>query len=56
MLSRSKTVDDAVMRHMVEKAKNLGFKLDGIIYVDQKDSTLPPAASPGAPAAPAPAQ
>jgi apolipoprotein D and lipocalin family protein len=57
MLSRSKTPDNAVMVHMVEKAKSLGFKLEKLIYVDQKDASLPPAAVPGSAApAPAPAQ
>jgi apolipoprotein D and lipocalin family protein len=42
MLSRSKTPDNAVMVHMVEKAKSLGFKLEKLIYVDQKEASLPP--------------
>lgn len=44
MLSRSKSPDNAVMQHLVEKAKSLNFKLDKLIYVDQKDTTLPPTA------------
>lgn len=42
MLSRNKTPDNAVMVHMVEKAKSLGFKLEKLIYVDQKEASLPP--------------
>jgi apolipoprotein D and lipocalin family protein len=55
MLSRSKTPDNAAMVHMVEKAKNLGFKLEKLIYVDQKDASLPPVPAPQS-AAPAPAR
>lgn len=54
MLSRSKSPDNAVMQHLVEKAKKLGFKLEKLIYVDQKDASLPPAPAPNS--APAPAR
>lgn len=53
MLSRSKTPDNAVMVHMVDKAKSLGFKLEKLIYVDQKEASLPPIP---ASTTPAPAQ
>lgn len=42
ILSRQKTIDPAIMQKLVQKAIGLGFKLDKIIYVDQKDSTVPP--------------
>ena len=41
ILSRGKTLDNEVMQRMVKKAIDLGFKLDKLIYVDQKDETVP---------------
>lgn len=37
ILSRQKTIDPNVMQNLVQKAKGLGFKLEKLIYVDQKD-------------------
>lgn len=45
ILSRTKTLDPAVMQQLVQKAKGWGFKLEKIIYVDQKDESLPSAAT-----------
>lgn len=42
ILSREKTLDPAVMQQLIEKAKKLGFRLDKIIYVDQKEGTAAP--------------
>jgi apolipoprotein D and lipocalin family protein len=52
ILSRQKTLDNAVMQRLVQKAIGLGFKLEKLIYVDQKDETVPPpdGAKPVAPA------
>jgi apolipoprotein D and lipocalin family protein len=50
ILSRDKTLDNEVMQRLIQKAKTLGFKLDKLIYVDQKDGTAPPEAAPVAPA------
>lgn len=44
ILSRQKTLDNAVMQRLVQKAISLGFKLERLVYVDQKDETVP---SPG---------
>ncbi|GAB6046514.1 outer membrane lipoprotein Blc [Methyloparacoccus murrellii] len=53
ILSRDKTLDNPTMQRLVQKAIGLGFKLEKLVYVDQKDETVP---APGAaPAAPAPA-
>ncbi len=41
ILSRDKTLDNAVMQRLIKKAIDLGFKLDKLIYVDQKDETVP---------------
>ena len=41
ILSREKTLDNDVMQRLVKKAIDLGFKLDKLIYVDQKDETVP---------------
>jgi apolipoprotein D and lipocalin family protein len=49
ILSRDKTLDNEVMQRLIQKAKTLGFKLDKLIYVDQKDGTAPPEAAPVAP-------
>jgi apolipoprotein D and lipocalin family protein len=46
ILSRSKNLDPLVMQRLIEKAKSLGFKLDKIIYVDHKESTIPPVPEP----------
>ncbi|MFM8444717.1 MAG: lipocalin family protein [Methylococcus sp.] len=52
ILSRQKTLDNAVMQRLVQKAISLGFKLERLVYVDQKDETAPPpeGAQPKAPA------
>ena len=50
ILSRDKTLDNEVMQRLIQKAKTLGFKLEKLIYVDQKDGTAPPEAAPAAPA------
>ena len=42
ILSRQKTLDNAVMQRLVQKAISLGFKLERLVYVDQKDETAPP--------------
>jgi apolipoprotein D and lipocalin family protein len=42
ILARDKTLDDAVMQRLIQKAKSLGFKLDKLITVDQKEGTAPP--------------
>ena len=42
ILSRDKTIDPNVMQQLIQKAKTLGFRLEGMVYVDQKDSTVPP--------------
>ena len=47
ILSREKTLDNEVMQRLIKKAVDLGFKLDKLIYVDQKDETVP--AEPGKP-------
>jgi apolipoprotein D and lipocalin family protein len=41
ILSREKTLDPEVMQRLVQKAKGLGFKLEKLVYVDQKDETRP---------------
>ncbi|MGZ8216678.1 lipocalin family protein [Methylomagnum sp.] len=46
ILSRDKTLDPAAMTHLIEKAKSLGFKLEKIIYVDQKEGTAAPQPAP----------
>ena len=55
ILSRDKTLDNEVMQRLIQKAKTLGFKLDKLIYVDQKDGTAPPEGEVVSPL-PAPAQ
>lgn len=55
ILARGKTLDDAVMQRLIQKAKTLGFKLDKLIYVDQKEGTAPPEGAAVNPP-PAPAQ
>jgi apolipoprotein D and lipocalin family protein len=39
ILSRQKTLDNVVMQELVRKAVGLGFKLERMIQVDQKDET-----------------
>jgi apolipoprotein D and lipocalin family protein len=46
ILSRTKDLDPMVMQRLVEKAKNLGFRLEKLILVDHKDSTIPAAPAP----------
>ena len=45
ILSREKTLDPTVMQELVQKAKGMGFRLEKMILVDQKDETLPPEAA-----------
>jgi apolipoprotein D and lipocalin family protein len=41
ILARERTLDNDVMQRLIQKAKTLGFKLDKMIYVDQKEGTAP---------------
>lgn len=41
ILARDKALDDAVMQNLIRKAVGLGFKLEKLIYVDQKPESLP---------------
>jgi len=43
ILSRQKTLDNHVMQDLVRKAVGMGFKLERMIQVDQKDETVPAA-------------
>jgi apolipoprotein D and lipocalin family protein len=49
ILSRTKTVDPALMQSLVLKAKTYGLRLETLIYVDQNDSTVPEPAPAGGP-------
>lgn len=42
ILARQPTLDNAVMQRLIQKAVALGFKLENLIYVDQKAGTVPP--------------
>lgn len=42
ILSRSKSLDPEVMQRLVQKAKGLGFRLEKLVYVDQKDESRAP--------------
>ncbi len=53
LLARTRTVDNTVMQRLIDKAKTLGFKLEKLVYVDQKEGTAPPDV---APVTPPPAQ
>lgn len=46
ILSRTKTLDPLVMQRLVQEAKGMGFRLEKLILVDQKDETLPSPAAP----------
>lgn len=46
ILARDKTLDNETMQRLIQKAKTLGFKLDKLIYVDQKDDTMPAETTP----------
>lgn len=46
ILSRNKTLDNKIMQDLVRKAVSMGFKLEKLIQVDQKDETVPQAAAP----------
>ena len=52
ILSRDRTLDNETMKRLVQKAIGMGFKLEKLVYVDQKPETAPlpggqtPAAAP----------
>lgn len=46
ILARDKTLDNEIMQRLIQKAKTLGFKLEKLIYVDQKDGIVPAEAAP----------
>lgn len=46
ILSRKKTLDDKTMQDLIRKAVGMGFKLEKLIQVDQKDETVPQATAP----------
>lgn len=58
ILSRKPTLDNKAMQTLIKKAIDMGFKLEKIVYVDQRENTAPPenAAPATAPSAPAPAK
>jgi len=41
ILSRQKTLDPNIMQSLIQKAKGMGFKLEKLIYVDQKEDNVP---------------
>lgn len=51
ILSRHKTLANDVMQRLIQKAVGMGFKLEKLVYVDQKDETIPPEGSQPAPKA-----
>jgi apolipoprotein D and lipocalin family protein len=55
ILSRDKTLDNETMKRLVQKAIGMGFKLEKLVYVDQKPETAPAPASQAPAPAPAPA-
>ncbi len=54
ILSRDKTLENETMQRLIQKAVKLGFKLENLIYVDQKDGTAPAEGSAAPTPAPAP--
>lgn len=48
ILAREKRLDDKVMQDLIRKAVGMGFKLEKLVYVDQKPESLPPAETPAA--------
>ena len=41
ILSRQKTLDPNIMQSLIQKAKSMGFKLEKLILVDQKEDNVP---------------
>jgi len=39
ILSRKKTLEDPIIQDLIRKAIGMGYKLDKMIHVDQKDAT-----------------
>jgi apolipoprotein D and lipocalin family protein len=39
ILSRNKTLEDPIIQDLIRKAIGMGFKLDKMVHVDQKDET-----------------
>lgn len=42
ILARQPTLENAIMQRLIQKAIALGFKLEGLVYVDQRAETVPP--------------
>ena len=42
ILSRKPSLDNKVMQGLIQKAIGMGFKLEKIVYVDQRENTVPP--------------
>lgn len=42
ILARHPTLENEIMQRLIQKAVKLGFKLEKLIYVDQKPGTAPP--------------
>jgi len=42
ILSRKPTLDNKAMQTLIKKAIDMGFKLEKIVYVDQRENTAPP--------------
>lgn len=40
ILSRQKVLDDKIMQELIRKAIGMGFKLEKMVHVDQKDETV----------------
>ena len=58
ILSRKPSLDNKTMQSLIQKAIGMGFKLEKIVYVDQRENTAPPENAPteGTPKPPIPAK